>query len=46
MSVLIIVMELFQEGVNAMDNKNKFKKHFSHVVDIKFIQHSWGASEK
>ena len=41
-----IVMGLLPEGVNTIENKNKFKKHFNHVVDLKFYQYSWGASEK
>ncbi|MBU1644450.1 MAG: hypothetical protein KKA62_05965 [Nanoarchaeota archaeon] len=41
-----IIMGLLPEGVNTVENKNKFKKHFNHVIDLKFYQFSWGASEK
>lgn len=41
-----IIIGLLPEGVNTVENKNKFKKYFSHVVDLKFYQFSWGATEK
>lgn len=41
-----IIMGLLPEGVNTVENKNKFKKHFNHLIDLKFYQFSWGASEK
>jgi len=41
-----IIMGLLPEGVNIVENKNKFKKHFNHVIDLKFYQFSWGATEK
>lgn len=41
-----IIMGLLPEGVNTIENKNKFKKHFDHVIDLKFYQFSWGATEK
>jgi len=35
-----------EEGLNTVENKNKFKKHFNHVIDLKLYKFSWGASEK
>jgi len=37
-----IIISLLPEGINTVENQNKFKKQFNHVVDLKIDQFSWG----
>ena len=43
---LIMINDISPEGIDVIENQKEFKKHFNHIIDLKFYKYSWGASER
>lgn len=41
-----ITTKITANGIDVIENQNKFKKNFGHTVNLGIYKFSWGASEK
>jgi hypothetical protein len=40
-----VVRDISPEGIEAIEDKHKTKRHFSHTIDLKIYKYSWGETE-
>ena len=42
----ILILGLTSDGIDAIENQEKFQYHFNHKINLGIYEFSWGASEK
>ncbi len=43
--VIAAIVDITSNGIDVMEDVDKFKKNFNFTVNLGFVQYSWGAQE-